>query len=92
MATRLEQAWTEVSKLSPEEQDAFADWMVAELRSEKNRIDYSHSLKRYYPNCLLKHLKNIIMVKRRNAIWRKHSEKCSVIINTLLHNCYASFR
>ena len=25
MTTRLEQAWTEVSKLSPEEQDAFAD-------------------------------------------------------------------
>ena len=35
MTTRLEQAFTEASKLSPEEQDALADWVLAELRSEK---------------------------------------------------------
>ena len=35
MATRLEQAFTEASKLSPKEQDALADWVLAELRSEK---------------------------------------------------------
>jgi hypothetical protein len=35
MTTRLEQAFTEASKLSPKEQDALADWMLAELRSEK---------------------------------------------------------
>ena len=35
MTTRLEQAWTEASKLSPKEQDALADWVLAELRSEK---------------------------------------------------------
>ena len=35
MTARLEQAWTEASKLSPEEQDALADWVLAELRSEK---------------------------------------------------------
>ena len=35
MTTRLEQAFTEASKLPPKEQDAFADWVLAELRSEK---------------------------------------------------------
>ena len=35
MTTRLEQAFTETSKLSPKEQDALADWVLAELRSEK---------------------------------------------------------
>lgn len=35
MTTRLEQAFTEVSRLSPKEQDAFADWVLAELHSEK---------------------------------------------------------
>ena len=35
MTTRLEQAFTEASKLSPKEQDALADWLLAELRSEK---------------------------------------------------------
>ena len=35
MTTRLEQAFTEASKLSPKEQDALADWVLAELRSEK---------------------------------------------------------
>lgn len=35
MTTRLEQVFTEASKLSPREQDAFADWILAELRSEK---------------------------------------------------------
>ena len=35
MATRLEQAFTEASKLSPKKQDALADWLLAELRSEK---------------------------------------------------------
>lgn len=35
MATRLEQAFTEASKLPPKEQDALADWVFAELRSEK---------------------------------------------------------
>ena len=34
MTTRLEQAFTEASKLSPKEQDALADWVLAELRSE----------------------------------------------------------
>lgn len=35
MTTRLEQAFTEASKLSPKEQDALADWVLAELSSEK---------------------------------------------------------
>ena len=35
MATHLEQAFTEAFKLSPKEQDALADWVLAELRSEK---------------------------------------------------------
>jgi len=35
MTTRLEQAFTEASKLSPKEQDVLADWVLAELRSEK---------------------------------------------------------
>lgn len=35
MTTRLEQAFAEASKLSPKEQDALADWLLAELRSEK---------------------------------------------------------
>ena len=35
MTTRLEQAFTEASKLSLEEQDALADWLLAELHSEK---------------------------------------------------------
>ena len=35
MTTRLEQAFTEASKLSPKEQDALADWVLAELHSEK---------------------------------------------------------
>ena len=35
MTTRLEQVFTEASKLSPKEQDALADWVLAELRSEK---------------------------------------------------------
>ena len=40
MTTRLEQAFTEASKLSPKQQDALADWVLAELRSEKkwNRL------------------------------------------------------
>ena len=35
MTTRLEQAFTEASKLSPKEQDALADWLLAELHSEE---------------------------------------------------------
>ena len=35
MTTRLEQAFTEASKLPPKEQDALADWLLAQLRSEK---------------------------------------------------------
>ncbi len=35
MTTRLEQAFTEASKFSPKEQDALADWVLAELRFEK---------------------------------------------------------
>lgn len=35
MTKRLEQAFTEASKLSPKEQDVFADWVLAEMRSEK---------------------------------------------------------
>ena len=35
MTTRLEQVFTEASKLSPKEQDALVDWVLAELRSEK---------------------------------------------------------
>ncbi len=35
MTTRLAQAWIEASKLSPKEQDALADWVLAELCSEK---------------------------------------------------------
>lgn len=34
MTTRLEQTFTEASKLSPKEQDALADWILTELRSE----------------------------------------------------------
>ena len=35
MTTRLEQAFTEASKLAPKEQDALANWLLAELHSEK---------------------------------------------------------
>lgn len=35
MTARLEQAFTEISKLPPKEQDALADWLLAELESEK---------------------------------------------------------
>lgn len=35
MTARLEQAFTEVSKLSPNEQDALADWLLAELESDR---------------------------------------------------------
>jgi hypothetical protein len=35
MTSRLEQVFTEASKLPPKEQDALADWILAELRSEK---------------------------------------------------------
>lgn len=35
MTTRLEQVFTEASKLSPKEQDALADWILAERHSEK---------------------------------------------------------
>ena len=67
MTTRFEQAFTEVSKLSPKKQDALADWVLAECRSQKNGINYSPALKKYYPNWLLKHLLNIIVDKRRNS-------------------------
>lgn len=35
MTTRLEQAFAEASKLPPTEQDQVADWLLAELESEK---------------------------------------------------------
>jgi hypothetical protein len=35
MTTRLEQAFTKASKLSPQQQDFLADWLLAELESEK---------------------------------------------------------
>lgn len=35
MTTRLEQAFVEASKLSSTEQDAVADWLLAELESER---------------------------------------------------------
>ena len=35
MTARLEQAFTELSKLSPKEQDALADGLLAELESER---------------------------------------------------------
>lgn len=35
MTKLLEQAFAEVSKLPPQEQDALADWLLAELESEK---------------------------------------------------------
>ena len=35
MTTRLEQAFTEALKLPPREQDALADWLIAELESER---------------------------------------------------------
>lgn len=35
MTTRLEQAFAEVSKLPPNEQDAVADWLLAELECER---------------------------------------------------------
>jgi len=35
MTARLEQAFTEASKLPPKEQDVLADWLLAELESEK---------------------------------------------------------
>ena len=35
MTARLGQVFTEVSKLSPKEQDALADWLLAELESER---------------------------------------------------------
>ena len=44
MTARLEQVFTEVSKLSSKEQDALADWLLAELESERRwykRFAYS---------------------------------------------------
>ena len=35
MTARLQQAFTEISKLPPKEQDALANWLLAELESEK---------------------------------------------------------
>lgn len=35
MTARLEQTFTEVSKLSPKEQDVLADWLIAELEPER---------------------------------------------------------
>lgn len=35
LTARLEKVFTEVSKLSPKEQDALADWLLAELESER---------------------------------------------------------
>ena len=35
MTTRLEQAFAELSKLPPIEQNAVTDWLLAELESEK---------------------------------------------------------
>ena len=35
MTTRLEQAFAEASKLPPTEQDEVADWLLAELESER---------------------------------------------------------
>ena len=35
MTARLEQVFTEVSKLSSKEQDALANWLLAELESER---------------------------------------------------------
>ena len=35
MTARLEKAFAEASKLSPSEQDALAEWLFAELQSEK---------------------------------------------------------
>ena len=35
MTARLEKAFAEASKLSPSEQDALAEWLFAELHSEK---------------------------------------------------------
>ena len=35
MTTRLEQAFAEASKLLPTEQDVVADWLLAELESER---------------------------------------------------------
>ncbi|MCG9127870.1 hypothetical protein JT359_09765 [Candidatus Poribacteria bacterium] len=35
MTTSLEEVFTEASKLSPKEQDALANWLLAEIRSEK---------------------------------------------------------
>ena len=35
MSKLLQQAFDEVSQLSPDEQDAFAAWMLEELRSEQ---------------------------------------------------------
>ena len=67
MTTRLEQAFTEASKLPPKEQDALVNWLLAELRSQKNGIDYLLILKRNYPNWLLKHLLNIIEITIRDS-------------------------
>jgi hypothetical protein len=35
MTTALEEAFAEAAKLPPQEQDAFAKWMLAELNSEQ---------------------------------------------------------
>jgi hypothetical protein len=35
MTAQLEKAFAEASKLSPSEQDALAEWLFAELQSEK---------------------------------------------------------
>ncbi|MGI6455063.1 MAG: hypothetical protein ACOX5R_05505 [bacterium] len=35
MTTRLEQAFAEANKLPPQDQDLLAEWLLAELESEK---------------------------------------------------------
>lgn len=35
MTARLDQAFAEAKKLPPKEQDALADWLIAELESER---------------------------------------------------------
>ena len=61
MTARLEQAFIEVLKLPPKEQDALADWLLAELESEsrwdKRFADSQDALSELAAEALAEHRK-----------------------------------
>ena len=64
MTARLEQVFTEVSKLSPKEHDALADWLLVELESDrrwdKRFADSQDVLSKLSAEALVEHRKGQI--------------------------------